>query len=173
VIPSASALTALIRDHRKSFLAENKVESYYRVNCGLCEEFACEVQRRFSEPDRLDVRYTEEFFDDQDDLDWKLLKKEFSICVPKGLTKAEMRDVHLGGHAFLHFEGRWYDAECPEGAESFLDLPIFRRPIVSALRRKGIPTDDVHTDDVVTPPACKVENPTRQQKLVAADTPSP
>lgn len=159
---SMEALGALIRAHRKDFLINYDVESYYKVNCGLCEEFAHEVYERFEQQHLVEVVYTEHFLDEMDDVDWDRL----NLPVPDGLTRKDMEKVHLGGHCFLEMAGRWYDAECPEGADHVLDLPIFRRPVVLALRRKGIPTDDVETDDVVTPPPCKVANPKPVSKSV-------
>ena len=30
-------------------------------------------------------------------------------------------------HVWLYFRGRHYDAECPEGVNDFLDLPVYKR----------------------------------------------
>lgn len=165
----AEALTALIREHRKRFLDNHDVESYYKVNCGLCEEFAYEVHEIFAHRHLLEVTYTEEYLDEDDLLDWDGL----AIAVPEGLSREDMEGVRLGGHCFLKLQGRWYDAECPEGVDSVLDLPIFRRPIVLTLRQKGIPTEDVITDDVVPAPPCKVANPSPAARHERNDSPSP
>jgi len=37
----------------------------------------------------------------------------------------------VGGHTWIEYEGKHHDAECIDGVESFLDLPIFRRAISS------------------------------------------
>lgn len=161
----AEKLTALIREHRTGFLVNYDVESYYKVNCGLCEEFAYEVHERFEHRHLAEVVYTEHYLDEMDNLDWDNL----SIEVPEGLTRQEMELVRLGGHCFLEMQGRWYDAECPEGVDRLLDLPIFRRPVVLTLRRKGISTPDVETDDVITPPPCKVPNPEPKSRPAADD----
>lgn len=165
MITPAETLAALIREHRKGFLVNYDVKSYYKVNCGLCEEFAHEVYERFEHRHLAEVVYTEHFLDENDQIDWDRL----SIAVPNGLTRQDMNQVRLGGHCFLEMQGRWYDAECPDGVESFIDLPIFRRPVVLTLRRKGIPTADVVTDDVVTPPPCKVPNPERLSRQISDD----
>lgn len=151
----SETLTALIREHRKGFLKNYAVESYYKVNCGLCEEFAYEVHERFEHRHLAEVVYTEHYLDEFDNLDWNRLP----IAVPDGLTRQEIEQVRLGGHCFLEMQGRWYDAECPEGVESFLDLPIFRRPIVLALRKKGLQADDALPEDVIPPPQCQIPNP--------------
>jgi hypothetical protein len=49
---------------------------------------------------------------------------------------------------------KFYDSECPKGVESFFDLPVFRRPIVIALRLKGIPADEVLPEDIIPLPLC-------------------
>lgn len=165
----AAALTALIRDYRKSFLANNGVESYYKINSGLCEEFAYEVHERFEHRHLVGVMYTEELLDEDDQLEFD----RPGIVVPEGLSRQEMAEVRLGGHCFLTMKGRWYDAECPEGVDNVLDLPIFRRPIVLTLRQKGIPTEDVVTDDVVPAPPCKVANPSPAVRHERGDSPSP
>ena len=165
-------MTRLIKESRVSFLIENDVPSYYEINNGLCEEFASLIGCKFSEPSMLTEFWTESLEDDEGLIDWEFLEKWGVTLPPNGLTKDELNDVRFGGHCFLHLEGRWFDAECPEGAVSPFELPIFRRPIVRALRLKGIPTDDVITDDVVTPPPCKVPNPIKRNE--AADlSPSP
>lgn len=165
------ALETLIREHRVGFLVNYAVDSYYKVNSGLCEEFAYEVLERFEHQHLAEVVYTENFLDEDDLIDWARL----AVGVPDGLTIEEMAAVRLGGHCFLEMEGRWYDAECPEGADSFLDLPIFRRPVVKALRLKGLQADDVLTDDVVPPPLCSVANPGSgfsRSRVVDSDGPS-
>lgn len=42
------------------------------------------------------------------------------------------RDEHFeaSAHVFLHMGGRFYDAEAPDGVDSFLDLGFFRRRIL-------------------------------------------
>lgn len=151
----AEALTALIKDYRQSFLTNNDVESYYKINSGLCEEFAYEVHELFEHRHLVGVTYTEDILDEDDRLEWN----RPGLALPEGLSRQEMEDVRLGGHCFLTMQGKWYDAECPEGVENVLDLPIFRRPIVLTLRRKGIPTEDVVTEDVIPAPACPAPNP--------------
>ena len=165
-------MTRLIKETRARFLIENNVPSYYQINNGLCEEFASLIGIKFSEPSMLTEFWTESLEDDEGLIDWEFLEKWGVSLPPHGLTKDELDDVRFGGHCFLHLEGRWFDAECPEGATSPFELPIFRRPIVRALRLKGIPTADVVTDDVVTPPPCKVPNPTKGHET-AELSPSP
>lgn len=164
-------MEAIIREHRVGFLANYGIDSYYKVNCGLCEEFAYEVLERFEHQHLAQVVYTEHFLDEDDnEIDWARL----AIGAPDGLTIEEMADVRLGGHCFLEMEGRWYDAECPDGVDSFLDLPIFRRPVVRALRLKGVRADDVLTDDVVPPPLCPIPNPcARSSKHRSIDSDGP
>lgn len=165
----AEALTALIKDYRKSFLENNDVESYYKINSGLCEEFAYEVHERFEHRHLLGVMYTEELLDEDDQVEWN----RPGIGLPDGLSRQEMEDVRLGGHCFLTMKGRWYDAECPEGVDNVLDLPIFRRPIVLTLRRKGVPTEDVVTDDVIPAPVCQVPNPRLPARREVDESPFP
>jgi hypothetical protein len=60
---------------------------------------------------------------------------------------------------WIEAQNRFYDSECPEGVSSLFELPLFRRHIVYALRKKGISAPEVITDDVVPAPRCPITNP--------------
>lgn len=36
-------------------------------------------------------------------------------------------DSDYGGHVFVEYHGRYYDAECLEGVEDYRNLPIFQQ----------------------------------------------
>jgi hypothetical protein len=60
----------------------------------------------------------------------------FAALVAEELTACDMfcadydcdcdSDDRTRAHVWIRYEGKHYDAECLEGVESFLDLPIFR-----------------------------------------------
>lgn len=47
--------------------------------------------------------------------------------LPLGLSKKQLEAIELNYHWWIVYNGRHYDAECPEGVQSFLELPIYKR----------------------------------------------
>jgi hypothetical protein len=41
-------------------------------------------------------------------------------------------------HAFLRIDGKFYDAECPEGVDDHMELPIFRKLFAEVNRRQPV-----------------------------------
>lgn len=156
---------------RTRYIEEAEAPSYYEINNGLCENFALDVMQVMQRPDNLFDVCGENFMCNEDHesegWDWSLLQKSFGIQPPAGLTASEVDRIAMGGHVFLMAEigsqKRFYDSECPRGVESFFDLPVFRRPIVTALRLKGIPANEVLPEDVVPPPLCPIPNPAKSK----------
>ncbi len=70
------------------------------INKGLCDTFALEVIKRMG-------GYSSEITDQATDF-----------------------DTDLPGHFWLEYKGRCYDAECPQGVNNWLELPMFARVIV-------------------------------------------
>jgi len=165
-------MAEIIKETRTSFLQEYSVPSYYQINNGLCEEFALTIAGKFPAQSMLTEFWTESLENADGSLDWEFLTGKWGILPPSGLSLDELNQVRFGGHCFIHLEGRWFDAECPDGAESPFELPIFRRSIVRALRLKGVVTDDVVTEDVVPPPPCRIPNPVNGVELTEG-APSP
>lgn len=172
-------LSNAIRKLREGYILTGKAESFYQINNGLCEDFAADVIS-------LMGGYTEGFQElcnesfmvgedgdpcENDMWDWPLLKKYWAIESPCELNAVDMENINFGGHTWITQGRRHYDAECPEGVESFFDLPIFRRYIVMFLREQGTFADDVQTDDVLPAPLCPIKTPSRGDRhgLTAED----
>lgn len=153
------AIGDVIRRVRKVFVDSGRAPSFYQINNGQCDEFALQVLDELEGRVAIREFYTEELQTADGGWDWAYLQNSHAILPPLGLSREETDGIGLGGHVFLKLENKWYDAECPDGTDSHFDLPIFRRPIVAALRRKGLQADEVITDDVVPAPRCKVPNP--------------
>lgn len=158
-------IAAVICMVRAEFISAGFAPSYYEINNGLCDDFATTVSSRLKLPN-LQEYGSENFMCGEDgDLfendiwDWSLLRKHWAIVPPSGLTEAEVNDIAFGAHVWLSDGRLHYDAECPAGVSNFFDLPIFRRYVITALRRKGISTPDVVTEDLIDPPHCPVLNP--------------
>lgn len=165
-------ITQTILNLRQEYVPK-QAPSYYEINNGLCEEFALEIISLLNHPDDIQDVCGENFMRGEDGeehendvWDWKLLKKYWNIIPPKGLTEKEMDNIGFGAHVFLTHKGKFYDSECPHGVDSFFDLPVYRRPIIYALRQKGIPTEEVLPEDILPPPLCPIPNPSRSLKPI-------
>ena len=99
---------------------------------------------------------------DGETFDQDLLAKYWSISPPVGWSWNQLNAVGFGRHAWVAVDGRHYDAECPEGVDSFFELPLFRRYMVSDLRSRGITCADVQVQDVTPAPVCPVPNPVKK-----------
>lgn len=89
----------IMRTFLARYMARHGYTSASQVNAGDCEGFALELAEVL--PGAL-VVYTEDFID-WDSPEWP------------------------GGHAWVSWEGRYYDAECPEGVTDWKELPFFVR----------------------------------------------
>lgn len=160
-------LSEAIKQVRKQYIASGQAKSFYEINNGLCDDFADDVIALMGGyKEDLTELGNENFMigldGDKcgDDVwDWKLLKKHWGITPPAGLAKSDVNNMGFGGHVWIVSGQMHYDAECPDGVASFFDLPLFRRHIVCELRERGIPADEMVTDDVIPPPLCPVPNP--------------
>jgi hypothetical protein len=112
-----------IKELREKMLADNRFTEYSHINSGLCENFSEELAKAFPGSYTIGV---EEFQTPDCKFDWPLLAK-WGISLPTGMTEEDLDALDIGGHLWLTFEGRHYDAECPEGVNSFFDLPYFQR----------------------------------------------
>lgn len=124
------SITAIIEQLRTHYVETGLVDSYFSINNGLCEDFALEAIAKLNDNSGDVYEIYTESFELPDSVrdgnwDWDLLKLTFNMDVPKGFTKEFIDSVAFSGHAWIHCHGKHYDAECPEGVDSFFDLPIF------------------------------------------------
>jgi hypothetical protein len=82
------------------------------INGGLCEDFAEMVKARLDAYDRphLKQHKIEVLWDHQADERFTNNSTQWTWA-----------------HCFVHRNGKFYDAECPEGVDNWLDLPFFKR----------------------------------------------
>lgn len=155
-------VSGAIKTLRDEYIASGKAPSYFEINNGKCEDFAEEVLRRLrAAHGRHEDLFTvcgENFYKPNDSEQWdvSLLTRHWGIAPPEGFTWQTLDDVGFGYHVWLTSGGRHFDAECPEGVDSFFELPLFKRYLVCYLRERGIDCPDVETDDVVPAPRCDV-----------------
>lgn len=156
-----------IRMLRVAYVSCSTARSFYQINNGLCEDFAIDLIEvcggptdtlfeldgaNFKLPSPLDGN-------PEGGWDWEMLDSYWNISAPSGFTPDQIDDISFGNHIWVTRDKRHYDAECPDGVDSFFDLPLFRRYLVADLRQRGIRADDVLTDDVLPAPLCLVPNP--------------
>lgn len=155
-------VSAAIKELRSEYILAGKSPSYFEINNGLCDDFAEEVLSRLhaahGRREDLFTVWNENFFRIDDSYTWDadLLTRHWGIVPPEHFTWTMLDEVNFGGHAWLTSGGRHFDAECPDGVDSFFELPLFRRCLVYHLRKQGIDCPDVETEDVVPAPRCPV-----------------
>lgn len=166
---SSEQIACAIRQVRSDYISTGVAPSHWAINDGMCDDFASAVTHSLGgETDALYGVEGGNFMVAGDALDggwdWQLLESHWGIITPAGLKKSQVDGISFGAHVWLTDGKRHYDAECPQGVESFFDLPVFRRCVVEELRRMGVACDDVVTDDVLPSPSCPIENPQKFQK---------
>jgi len=162
--PRIAEAVCAVRDR---YISAGLAPSYFDINNGLCDDFALDLIKEVrgittGAQDICNQNFMVGFDGDKcgdDAWDWALLSKHWGITPPNGLTAEEIEQIDFGQHVWVSVGRNHFDAECPQGVESFFDLPLFRRSIVTLLRLKGTAADDVHTDDVLPAPLCPVPNP--------------
>jgi hypothetical protein len=96
------------------------------INNGNCEDFSKDIWAHWPGVTLHGV----EDFQLNGLFDWDLLSNSYwKITVPAGRTIQSLNDANLGGHLWIACQSKHYDAECPEGVDSFFDLPFFKRQL--------------------------------------------
>lgn len=154
-----SVVTAIVYAVRTRYMQQQLAPSYFQINNGLCEDFTLDVisELRATGIEAQDF-CNENFQNSNGTWDWALLVEHRSIDCPHGLLSKEVDQLRMGGHVWVEVDKCFYDCECPEGVSSLFDLPIFRRQIIQALRKKGIHAPEVIAEDVVPAPRCPIAN---------------
>jgi len=120
---------------------EEKGISLSEINGGWCDEFSSEVLRRWAgenwiiedghgvfhqvETGNFTIRYGPFSFD----WDWTLLKDFWNITPPYGIDPEILKRTAQfePNHVWISAYGKHYDAESPDGVDSFFDLEFFKR----------------------------------------------
>lgn len=171
-------ISVTITQMRDRYLAEGQARHAYYINDGLCENFAADVIEAFagSETDDHFMVGGENFMTEDDEWDWKLLKKHWKIQRPEAFTADEFDSIPFGHHIFIVSDRRFYDAECPNGVDNFFELPLYRRSIVHALQQKSIALNDHDNALLQDTQEILEEHPPRKRgrrRLDADNSPSP
>lgn len=127
-------MSNIIFNLREEYLSKGLAKDFQEINCGQCVDFADEVESLCWEASSLS---NDHFIleredsdgwngDEQDkwDEDWL---KHYGSLPPEPYTVKDLTDKIKGYHCWIYFEGKHYDAECPEGVANMFDLPFFQR----------------------------------------------
>jgi hypothetical protein len=94
-------ITAIIRKLLAVYAAKYNVDAWH-INCGQCEDFALDViEAMGGETDQLVMLWHDNMPDCTED------------------------EAYIFAHCFIRCAGRFYDSECPEGVDSWRELPYF------------------------------------------------
>jgi hypothetical protein len=68
------------------------------------------------------------------DIVWRMTKHVADVEI----TSDEDEDGGEYTHTFLKYDGRFFDAECPDGVDDWRDLPIYARQRAEGLDRFNV-----------------------------------
>jgi hypothetical protein len=139
VSTSTLSLAAVIRQQRDEY-ADRGIPAR-DIGNGWCGHFADDVLSRWVGPDWImkdgsgfqEVETGQFVVRDDDenavDWDWSLLAEHWNMRLPRGVDSATATKVACREpvHIWITVDGRHYDAESPDGVDSFFDLAFFRR----------------------------------------------
>lgn len=132
-----SNLPKIINSTRKAY--NDRGISTYDIGNGECENFIYDVMRQLKRDDWVEgsefqivetlnfVIQTDEY--EIIDWDWDLLKKHWNMSPPDGVTLEQMKLLaqYHPTHVWLTVDTKHYDAEAPNGVNTFFELPFFKR----------------------------------------------
>lgn len=109
-----------------------------QIGAGECKNFAHDVLQLWAgsqdeKGENHQVVETLNFViqegDDVVDWDWTLLENHWGITPPADYSREVLTSVaqHEPNHVWITSEGRHFDAESPNGENSFFDLMFFKR----------------------------------------------
>lgn len=121
----------------KSYLEEDKVKTVNQINRGICYQFAedavDEVPMEMLEEvqilnsDEFKIILDEDGPQGNEEWDLDCIQKDWQIKLPDVDPEVFARTQDNIYHVWLYHNKKHYDAECPEGVDSFFELPIFKR----------------------------------------------
>lgn len=121
-----------IKDYIKKypFDFDNNPRTPKSINTGYCYDFAEDVLNQLGLNYDQHTGHTEDYWtsDGKDYFSFKRLKKFNNEDVPEGIkvTKDLVRELGRATHAWIEYNNKYYDSECPEGCDRLMDLPIFK-----------------------------------------------
>lgn len=132
-------ISEVIKEISKQYCEENNC-TLWDINNGLCEDFANDVIFEMGGYNDSIYELAGDMFFNVRDIDYakenwdNILETEFGIWgiglleywgYPENVDITKVNDELC--HTWVFFEGKHYDAECPDGVEKWFDLPLNKK----------------------------------------------
>lgn len=120
-----------IRHLRNHYVEIEELPDIRSINNGLCVTFAEEIEYMVDGAEHTSNDFFVVNMDEGwngngcDKWDVKLLLEANSL--PPAPYTMETANQIQGYHRWIQFNGKHYDAECPDGVVNFFELPFFKR----------------------------------------------
>jgi len=125
-------ITNLIIKEREKLIQEEShrgCDSPYQINNGWCVEFADRIYRILGE--EVTILSIENFTNNYltgSNSEWAKNEDGKYLCDFWGsIVNKNISPETFEYHDWIFYNGKHYDAECPEGVDNFMDLPIFKK----------------------------------------------
>jgi hypothetical protein len=134
---SLQAVHQVIKDVRDEFMADGipAVE----INLGLCADFADAVWTELkAQGIAVDVCNLDDYWAFDGEMDAASLARRNAIQLPPGLDwgmLTEMAVADNASHTWIEFEGKFFDAERPNGIDTPFEFPCVRHALTEILER--------------------------------------
>lgn len=114
----------------EEYVARGDAASLYDINSGCCEDWALELIGEYGgERDGLELCWADNLSVDGrgDEWDVAMVERLFPATHPThGLGWADVLTA-MPAHCWVDADGRFYDAECPEGTDNIFEIPLLAR----------------------------------------------
>lgn len=140
-----SIIVEMITEYQKEFN-----ETPFDINNGHCDIFAEDViEKMGGYSDNLYTLSDDMIFNMRDiemaEENWtgKLIKTKYAIWSENmlnmyGYPPIPLEDINEeGSHVWIYYNGKHYDAECPEGVKNWCSLPIFRK-LFESIKKENV-----------------------------------
>lgn len=117
---------------REKMIKENKhlgCDSPYQINNGWCDEFCRELEDLFKDGRGLEIANFTDYHKTGSNDTWARNEDGEYLINFWGKCNTSLSPTLFEYHIWFYFNGKHYDAECPEGVENFMELPIFKKRI--------------------------------------------
>lgn len=129
-------LTEVIKKIRDQYIERGLCNNYSQINAGLCVDFSDDVEDMFD--GRFETLTTSMFYvqDDNGKRDY-MINTLNDTMIPCGDLEWSKNQLDLYGypdkdlmimepprHIWIYYNGKHYDAECPDGVDNPWELPV-------------------------------------------------
>ena len=126
-------LMSCIYNLTEIYRIEHNFSDLQDINKGMCVEFAEKIvdfMKRLGYDNYENIEIVSEDYLKNDAERWDIyeIEKTYHSKLPKHVTIDDMNSFgETGYHVWLHFQGKFYDAECFGGVSNLFELPFYQR----------------------------------------------